>query len=157
MPEAWNEACPGCRAGGRASCLFQRPPQLADKGALAAGISLGLDGLIQIEDEARHLVAPVLMRHGLVRHARVALGLVQDGTLGGEREAIIELRQVDAAPVKAVDTLGAGDLFAGAYLYALCREQGHVRAAELANRAAGQLVTHFGPRLPQEALRELLD
>ena len=74
--------------------------------------------------------------------------LVWDGT---------ELRQVDAAPVKAVDTLGAGDLFAGAYLYALCREQGHVRAAELANRAAGRLVTHFGPRLPQEALQELLD
>lgn len=67
-----------------------------------------------------------------------------------------ELVQVPAESVKAVDTLGAGDLFAGAYLYALCRGQTHTDAARLANRAAGRLVTHFGPRLPADVLRGLL-
>lgn len=58
--------------------------------------------------------------------------------------------------VKAVDTLGAGDLFAGAYLFARCREQDHISAAQFANRSAARLVTHFGPRLPVAALQELL-
>ncbi|HSG88695.1 MAG TPA: adenosine kinase [Pseudomonadales bacterium] len=66
------------------------------------------------------------------------------------------LRQIDSPKVKAVDTVGAGDLFAGAYLYALCRGQDHVAAATLANRAAGRLVTHYGARLPAAALQELL-
>lgn len=59
-------------------------------------------------------------------------------------------------PVRAVDTLGAGDLYAGAYLFALSRGQDHRSAGMLANRAATRLVTHFGPRLPAEELRKLL-
>lgn len=73
--------------------------------------------------------------------------LVWDGTT---------LQQVPTAQVKAVDTLGAGDLYAGAYLYALCRGTDHRGAAELANRSASRLVTHFGPRLPTDVLPTLL-
>lgn len=81
-------------------------------------------------------------------------------TCGGEGCLVWDgnrMEQVPAEPVKAVDTLGAGDLFAGAYLYALCNGAGHPQAAALANRSAGRLVTHFGPRLPTEVLRELRD
>ena len=67
-----------------------------------------------------------------------------------------ELHELPTEPVQAVDTLGAGDLYAGAYLYALARGREHRAAGELANRAATRLVTHFGPRLPMDALRELL-
>ena len=67
------------------------------------------------------------------------------------------MREHPAPDVRAVDTLGAGDLFAGAYLYSLSRDDGHAGAAALACRAAGELVTHFGPRLPTERLKALLD
>lgn len=67
-----------------------------------------------------------------------------------------ELHELPTEPVKAVDTLGAGDLYAGAYLFALARGLGHREAGLLANRAATRLVTHFGPRLPMEALKELV-
>lgn len=66
------------------------------------------------------------------------------------------LTQVPSPTVKAVDTLGAGDLFAGAYLFARCRDQDHISAAHFANRSAARLVTHFGPRLPARVLQELL-
>lgn len=50
--------------------------------------------------------------------------------------------------VKAVDTNGAGDMFAGAFLYG--RQQGwsFEHAGRFAVYAASHLVTQFGPRLP---------
>lgn len=66
------------------------------------------------------------------------------------------LTRVPSPAVKAVDTLGAGDLFAGAYLFARCRDRDHVDAARFANRSAARLVTHFGPRLPTPVLQEVL-
>lgn len=58
--------------------------------------------------------------------------------------------EVASQRVKAVDTNGAGDMFAGAFLYALGRGESYVRAAEFASLAAGRVVTHFGPRLKAE-------
>lgn len=80
-------------------------------------------------------------------------------TRGGEGSLVWDggtLHDIPTEPVRAVDTLGAGDLYAGAYLYALARGDDHRAAGELANRAATRLVTHFGPRLPIDALKALL-
>jgi sugar/nucleoside kinase (ribokinase family) len=55
--------------------------------------------------------------------------------------------EVPAAQVKAVDTNGAGDMFAGAFLYAVTQGHTHAQAAWLANQAAGQVVSQFGNRL----------
>ena len=58
--------------------------------------------------------------------------------------------QVDAHTVEALNTNGAGDMFAGAFLYALSRGEGFQRAGEFAVRAAGEVVKYFGPRLQAE-------
>jgi sugar/nucleoside kinase (ribokinase family) len=55
--------------------------------------------------------------------------------------------EVPAAKVKAVDTNGAGDMFAGAFLYAVTQGHTHAQAAWLANQAAGQVVSRYGNRL----------
>jgi len=60
------------------------------------------------------------------------------------------VHQVDATPVKAIDPNGAGDMFAGAYLYALTHGHDHATAGRLAAAASSRLVTEFGPRLPAE-------
>ena len=65
------------------------------------------------------------------------------------------VHQVDATPVKAIDTNGAGDMFAGAYLYALTHGHDHATAGRLAAAASSRLVTEFGPRLPAEAHLEV--
>ncbi len=63
---------------------------------------------------------------------------------------------VAGKPAKALDTTGAGDMFAGAFLYALSNGQSFEQAAAFANRAAATLVASFGARLPMEAIREIL-
>jgi sugar/nucleoside kinase (ribokinase family) len=55
---------------------------------------------------------------------------------------------VSAQPVTAVDTNGAGDMFAGAFLYAISRGENFATAGEFASVAAGRIVETYGPRLP---------
>jgi sugar/nucleoside kinase (ribokinase family) len=63
--------------------------------------------------------------------------------------------QVEAKQVKAVDTNGAGDMFAGAFLYALSQGKDFKTAGEFASAAAAQVVSQFGPRLKAAQHAEL--
>ena len=74
----------------------------------------------------------------------------------GERGALIyddeasEFIRVEAPRVKAVDSNGAGDLFAGTFLYGINNGLSFKQSGELACKAASQLVTQFGARLQNE-------
>lgn len=59
---------------------------------------------------------------------------------------------VPAARVKALDTNGAGDMFAGAFLYAVTHGHSHAHAAWLANQAAAQVVSQYGNRLTRDVM-----
>jgi sugar/nucleoside kinase (ribokinase family) len=76
-----------------------------------------------------------------------AITLGKEGALvfDGEQESIVPGQQV-----KAIDTNGAGDMFAGAFLYALTAGHSYTEAAKLANIAAGKVVSQYGPRLRAE-------
>ena len=52
---------------------------------------------------------------------------------------------------KAIDTNGAGDIYAGAYLALVAQGADVVDATRFANYAAAQLVTHLGARLHSTA------
>ena len=54
---------------------------------------------------------------------------------------------VPGVPADAVDTNGAGDIFAGAFLYAVTAGRDFKWAAELANESAAKVVGQYGPRL----------
>ena len=58
--------------------------------------------------------------------------------------------------VKAIDTNGAGDMFAGAFLYALSMGSDFKKAGDFASLAASKVVAQFGPRLRAEQHQELL-
>jgi fructokinase len=58
---------------------------------------------------------------------------------------------VEGFSVKAVDTNGAGDIYAGAYLAMICKGYEPRNATRFANFAASRLVTHIGARLPDVA------
>jgi len=58
-----------------------------------------------------------------------------------------DYREVPSYPVKAVDTTGAGDMFAGAFLYGLSRGYSFVESGKLANLAAATVISSYGPRL----------
>ncbi len=56
----------------------------------------------------------------------------------------------EGVPAKAIDTNGAGDMFAGAFLYAITSGKSYEWAARLANDCASRVVAKFGPRLDLE-------
>ncbi len=58
--------------------------------------------------------------------------------------------------VKAIDTNGAGDMFAGAFLYAITHGYDYERAGKLASRASAEVVSDFGPRLRPEQHKQIL-
>ncbi|MDB9495612.1 adenosine kinase [Spirulina major CS-329] len=64
----------------------------------------------------------------------------------------------DIAPVtvEAIDTVGAGDTYAGAFLYGLTHGMDYAAAGHLASQAAAKVVTQYGPRLAPEVLPALL-
>ncbi len=62
---------------------------------------------------------------------------------------------VPAAQVTAIDTNGAGDMFAGAFLFAVTHGHSHADAARLANASAGTVVSQYGNRLTPEQLQEI--
>ena len=63
--------------------------------------------------------------------------------------------EVPAASVKALDTNGAGDMFAGAFLFAVTQGRTHADAAFLANHGAGKVVSQYGNRLGPVPIGEL--
>lgn len=62
---------------------------------------------------------------------------------------------IDAFKVKAIDTNGAGDMYAGAFLYAITHKHCFETAGKLAAKAASQVVSQFGPRLKTESVLEI--
>jgi sugar/nucleoside kinase (ribokinase family) len=58
-------------------------------------------------------------------------------------------------PVEAVDTNGAGDLFAGAMLYGINNGMTYAEAAKLGCFASSTLVTQFGARLKKEQAQKI--
>jgi len=62
---------------------------------------------------------------------------------------------VAAIPVKAIDTNGAGDMFAGCFLFAITHGHSAETAAQLANRAAAQVVGQHGNRLTHAQLQSI--
>lgn len=78
----------------------------------------------------------------------------------GARGALLwdgqKLIEIAPNPVKAIDTNGAGDMFAGAFLYAITQGQSFKVAGDLASLASSSVVCSFGPRLSAEKHLQLL-
>lgn len=67
--------------------------------------------------------------------------------------------QIEISPheVKAVDSNGAGDMFAGAFLYAITHGHSYFEAGNIASLASARVVSQFGPRLASDEHREILE
>jgi sugar/nucleoside kinase (ribokinase family) len=80
-------------------------------------------------------------------------------TRGGDGALVfdsVELIPIEPVKIMPVDTVGAGDMFAGAFLYGLTQGWGHKRAGDLASAASAKLVTSLGPRIAKEETRRVL-
>ena len=123
------------------------------KPGLDAIIGQGLDYLFCNEEEAqvwcdsKDLAAICRQMSQLARTVCLTRGPLGCVVLEGSRQTT-----VPAVSVKALDTNGAGDMFAGAFMYAATHGNNHAQAAWLANQAAAQVVSQYGNRLSLDAM-----
>lgn len=79
-------------------------------------------------------------------------------TCGAEGALVYDgenLLKIAAHPTQAIDTNGAGDMFAGAFLYAVTHGYSYQQAGDFASLASSKVVAQFGPRLKAEQHQEL--
>jgi len=123
---------------------------------LEAMIGDGLDYLFCNEEEAQVWCGSKDL--GVITAQMAKLATVVCLTRSAKGCIVIEgdkQTEVPAAQVKAIDTNGAGDMFAGAFLYAVTQGHTHADAAWLANQAAGKVVSQYGNRLQTQELHAL--
>jgi len=89
----------------------------------------------------------------IARGVSITLGAAGSMVVHGHKRS-----QVPGVKVEVVDTSGAGDIYAGATLFALAENWEPERGATLANHAAARVVSGFGARLDSaNQYRQLLD
>ncbi|MDI9356598.1 MAG: adenosine kinase [Chitinophagaceae bacterium] len=63
---------------------------------------------------------------------------------------------IEPYPVIAVDTVGAGDLFAGAFLFSITHKHSFIEAGKIASLASSKLVETYGPRITDKQVEFIL-
>ena len=87
------------------------------------------------------------------KHFAITLGA--NGALIYDGDTFI---QIEPYKVRAIDTNGAGDMFAGAFLFGITHNHSYAEAGKLASLASSRVVSQFGPRLlPDQAARILAE
>ena len=126
------------------------------KDGLVEMIGPGLDLLFCNESEAMAYVGTDSLMEAREALKKVAKNFVI--TLGENGAMIwdgVTFIDIEPYKVKAIDSNGAGDMYAGAFLYAV--SQGHTcaSAGKLASMAASKVVGQFGPRLQASDSQEI--
>jgi sugar/nucleoside kinase (ribokinase family) len=145
-------------AGAKTAISLSDPNMVTHfKDGLMEMIGTGVDLVFANEAEAKgmagadDLSAAIELLKRVSKEFAITLGpkgaLVYDGR---------ELLEIDPVRVEAVDTVGAGDMFAGAFLYGITQGWDHRRAGNLAAAGSAKLVSSLGPRIRAEESQEVL-
>ena len=117
----------------------------------------GVDVLFSNEEEALTYTAKENLEEAIAELLKVTNKLIitlgSDGARVKTSESDINIEPVK---VKAVDTNGAGDMFAGAFMYGLTNGMNDLKAGNLASESAANIVTVFGARLDKQAQLDIL-
>lgn len=84
---------------------------------------------------------------------RFAITLGANGALIYDGDTFI---QIEPYKVRAIDTNGAGDMFSGAFMYAITHGHSYAEAGKLASLASSRVVSQFGPRLQPDQVKAIL-
>lgn len=127
------------------------------KAGLDQLIADGVDVLFCNEQEALLYTNTVTLELASAHLLTIAHTVVI--TLGSQGALIVqhgsEPRKIAGVSAQAIDTNGAGDAFAGGFLYALTQGQDIQYAAQLGNAVAAQVVSQYGPRLSVAQCQEI--
>jgi sugar/nucleoside kinase (ribokinase family) len=120
--------------------------------------SFGLDYIFGNDDEAMAFVDAENIDEAFIKLQEKSYTSII--TMGEKGSSVITSNEIIHTPkvnIEPVDTNGAGDMFAGSFLYALLQDSDLRSCAEFANYGASKVVETFGPRLTQEGYRQVLN
>jgi sugar/nucleoside kinase (ribokinase family) len=127
------------------------------KNELAEVIGDGVDLLFCNEEEAMTFTGTKNILHAREELKKFATTFA---ITRGKQGAMVfdgkDFMDIEPFTVKAVDTNGAGDMFAGAFLYGITHKYNFADAGLLASQASAKIVSQFGPRLPRSETKRLL-
>ena len=147
------------QAAGVKTALSLSDPNMVEffKSGLLEMIGSGLDFVFANEVEALKMADTQTLSEALEHLKTLTKGFA---ITRGDRGSIIfdgqETIEIEPVPVEAIDTVGAGDMYAGAFLYGITQGMSFAKAGKLASLASSRIVTRFGPRLETEAMQSLL-
>ena len=120
-------------------------------------IGSGLDFIFANESEALGLAQATHIEEALAHFKTLTKGFAI--TRGAQGSLVFdgkELLEIQPFPVKAVDTVGAGDIYAGAFLYGITHGLTALQSGTLASLASSRIVSRYGARLETQELRSLV-
>jgi sugar/nucleoside kinase (ribokinase family) len=146
-------------ANGVKTSLSLSDPNMTNyfKDGLLEMIGNGVDFLFANEAEAGTMAGSEDFKTTLDYCQTLAKGFAI--TRGAKGSVVFDgekLLEIPTTPVQAIDTVGAGDMYAGAFLYALTHGLSYEKAGKLASITAAKIVTCYGPRLETAELQALL-
>ena len=119
-------------------------------------IDLGVDILFGNEEEINIVTGKDSLKEAYeFLSPKVGTLIVTCGASGAKGFFNEEVVSVPGMKVHCIDTLGAGDLFAGAFLYGHLYGKSLEESLELGVRCSGRLVEVHGPRLTKEEILKL--
>ena len=88
----------------------------------------------------------------VAKHFDITLGA--NGAMIWDGDTFI---QIEPYKVKAIDTNGAGDMFAGAFMYGITHKHSYAEAGKIASLASSRIVSQFGPRMEKQQAKRVLE
>jgi sugar/nucleoside kinase (ribokinase family) len=101
----------------------------------------GKDNLVEAREEMKKVA----------RHFVITQG--KNGAMIFDGDTFID---IEPYPTTAIDSNGAGDMFAGAFLYGITNGHSYASSGKLASMASSKIVSQFGPRLKWHEAKEIL-
>lgn len=127
----------------------------------------GVDVLFSNEEEALTYTAKDSLDDAIVELSKIADKIII--TLGSKGAKVINANRntvnsdttnstvnINPVSVQAIDSNGAGDMFAGAFMYGLTNGMSDQQAGNLASESAANVVTVFGARLDKQRQQKIL-
>ncbi len=146
-------------SGVKTSITFSDPAMVKYFGeAMIDVVGDGVDLLFCNEEEARLYTGKEDLAEAreelkkVARHFAITQGA--NGAMIWDGDTFID---IEPYKVDAVDTTGAGDMFSGAFLYAITHGHSYAQAGKLASLASSRVVAQYGPRLEYHQLQDILN
>lgn len=127
------------------------------KAGLLEMIGPGVDFVFANESEALEMADTTDINAAITHLKTLAKGFAV--TRGPKGSVIFDgetLLEIEPFPVKAIDTVGAGDMYAGGVLYGITNGMDWATAGRLGSLASARLVTTLGARLETATVKSLL-